>query len=95
MSAYVCLLIVDGDLGTVVSERWVGGNGVRDQLLQELGRPPDHHRCGFASWGRITIPEASRICEAHYGDGVSPADVEQLAIEFPGDRFWWIFHVDY
>ena len=37
---------------------------------------------------------ASRISELHYADGLTPAEVEQLAVEFPVERFWWAMWID-
>lgn len=94
MGVDVYMVIVDPK-GWVVEERWIGRSGVRDRVHEVLPRPPDHEECAFASWGRLTVPEAVQICEAHYADGLTPADVEQLANEFPAERFWWALTMDW
>jgi len=94
MSASVYLMIVDPESGAVIMNRWVGLSSVRERAREVLQRPPDHEATGFASWGRLTVAEASLICEAHDDDGITPAEVEQLGVEHPGERFWWALHVD-
>jgi hypothetical protein len=93
--ASVHLVIIDPAAGAVVADRWIGGHGVRDRLHDVLQRSPAHNDVGFASWGNITAHEASRISEAYYSDGLTPADVQQLAIELPAERFWWALYVDW
>ena len=94
MSVNVYMVIVDPK-GWVVEHRWIGQSQVRNKVYQVLPRPPDHEEGAFASWGRITAPEAVQICEAHYANGLTPADVERLASELPDDRFWWSLTMDW
>jgi len=93
MAADVWLIMIDPAAGAVIATRWIGRNGVRDRVHEVLHRPPDHEDTGFASWGNITVLEASLISEAHYADGLTPADVEQLAAELPVERFWWALRI--
>ena len=94
MAADVFAVIIDPTTGAVVTERWIGGTQVRERVSEVLRRPPDHQAAGFFSWGSITVFEASRISEVHYADGLTPAEVEQLAVEFPVERFWWAIWID-
>jgi hypothetical protein len=89
MSADVYLSIIDPDAGVVVERYWIGGNHVRDLVPEVLNRAPDHSERGYASWGTVTAVEAILISEAHYVDGISPAQVAQLAAARPDDRYWW------
>ncbi len=95
MAADVQLVVIDPAAGAVVAQRWIGSNAVRDRVHEVLRRPPDHQSIGFASWGNITVLEASRISEAHYGDGLTPADVAKLALELPSRWFWWALYIDW
>ena len=88
MAADVFAVMIDPTTGAVVAERWIGGNRVRERVSEVLRRPPDHEAVGFFSWGRITASEASRVSEVHYADGLTPAEIEQLAVELPVERFW-------
>jgi hypothetical protein len=94
MAADVFAVIIDPATGAVVAERWIGHNQVRERVYEVLRRPPDHEAVGFFSWGHITVSEVSRISEAHYEDGLTPGEVEQLAVELPVERFWWAIWID-
>jgi hypothetical protein len=94
MAVDIYMVIVDPG-GWVVQQRWISGRGVRDRVHEILLRPPDHEKHGFASWGRLTVPETIQICQAHYLDGLTPTEAEQLANKFPADRFWWALTMDW
>lgn len=94
MGASVDLVVVDPTVGAVVYEGWVGGHGAWESARAVLARPRDQARPGLEAWGRIDAVTASRVCEAHYADGLPPAAVAALAAMFPPDRFWWSIVVD-
>jgi hypothetical protein len=95
MAADVYSVIADPATGAVVSHRWIGRSSVRDRAREVLQRVPDHEATGYFAWGRVTVSELAQISEAHFADGLTPSDVERLAVEFPTDRFWWALHIDY
>jgi len=87
-------MIFEPESGAVVMHRWIGQSGPRERAREVLQRPPDHEATGFASWGGITVAEASCICETDDEGGITPAEVQQLGVEHPAERFWWALYVD-
>jgi hypothetical protein len=95
MSASVYSMLADPATGAIVSSRWIGGNSVRDRVREVLQRPPDHEASGFLAWGHVTVAELTAITDAHHYEGLTPSDVDRLALEFPADRFWWAIWIDH
>jgi len=95
MAPDVYMLIADPAMGAIAASHWIGRSGVRDRVGEVLQRAPDHERIGYLAWGGVTADELTRICEAHHDGGLTPIEVERLAVDFPCDRFWWAIWIDY
>jgi hypothetical protein len=79
----------------MVCARWIGGRGTVERARELLGREPVPSPAGPEYWPDLSASDVVKLAEVRYSAGLTSAEVERLAAEFPDARYWWILEHDY